>query len=69
MFGAAWAGGYYRFEEVDGGTLLKTSGETMGIIPPEVLEGRKQASRSIVEVMKKYIEDGVRFVPEPRKQG
>lgn len=66
MFGAAWAGGYYKFTEQDGGTLLKTHGETMGLIPDEVLEGRKSGSKMILEVMKKYIEDGVKYVPPPR---
>jgi hypothetical protein len=65
MFGAAWAGGYYKFTEQDGGTLLKTHGETMWLIPEEVLEGRRKGSKLILEVMKKYIEDGVKYVPAP----
>lgn len=63
MFGAVWSGGYYKFEEHNGGTLLRTKGETMGLIPPEVLEGRKSGSRHILEVLKKYIEEGVKYEP------
>jgi len=63
MFGAVWSGGYYKFEERDGGTLLKTHGETMGIIPPEVLEGRKSGSRHILDKLKLYIERGVKYQP------
>jgi len=66
MFGAAMSGGYYKFEEHDGGTLVKSRGETMGVISDQVLEGRKSGTKLIQEVMRNYIENGVKYTQEQR---
>ncbi|MCB1216772.1 SRPBCC domain-containing protein [bacterium] len=53
------SGGVWKFEELDGGTLITTNGAAIGELE-EIGEGRVEGTREVWLSLKRFIEDGER---------
>lgn len=60
MPGIGMSSGVWRLAEQDGGTLLKATGQMIGVLDAELLKSRKGGSQSLLEALIKWVDHGER---------
>jgi uncharacterized protein YndB with AHSA1/START domain len=62
MPGVNMSSGVWRLTEQDGGTLLKSTGQIMGIVDSALMKERKGGSQSLITALQKWVEQDERVV-------
>lgn len=64
MPGIGMSSGVWRLAEQDGGTLLKATGQMIGILDVALMKERKGGSQSLLEALIKWVDHGEHVVRE-----
>jgi uncharacterized protein YndB with AHSA1/START domain len=57
MPGASYSSGVWRFSEQDGGTLMKSSGQMLGLLDVNLMRERKGGTGTLISALKAWVEE------------